>query len=175
MEDHELKKRLTELISLDDWTDRCSKCGYPKLIHKPLHRDATCTNEPESMQVLNKHWDEFTKRVKPILRMIKEEDKKELQEGILLKGLKELVESNNMNMSTGLKELVESNNVNMDKLVKSLVKEEDGSDTTRPRTETRVARVTKPAKVPSWMKKMSLETYVKQLTTWTEINVDVPE
>ena len=38
-----------------------------------------------------------------------------------------------------------------------------------------MAKITKPAKVPTWTKKMSLETYIKQLTTWSEINVDVPE
>ena len=32
--------------------------------------------------------------------------------------------------------------------------------------------LTKPAKVPMWTKKMSLETYVKKLTTWSEIYVD---
>ena len=39
----------------------------------------------------------------------------------------------------------------------------------------RVSKLTKPAKVPSWTKDMSLETYTKQLTTWTGINEDVPE
>ena len=37
------------------------------------------------------------------------------------------------------------------------------------------AKLTKPAKVPSWTKDMSLETYVKQLTTWQQINEDIPE
>ena len=39
----------------------------------------------------------------------------------------------------------------------------------------RISKLTKPAKVPSWMKDMSLETYTKQITTWTGINDDVPE
>ena len=39
----------------------------------------------------------------------------------------------------------------------------------------RPAKLTKPAKVPSWTKDISLETYVKQLTTWQEINEDIPE
>ena len=39
----------------------------------------------------------------------------------------------------------------------------------------RVSKLTKPAKVPSWTKDMSLETYTKQITTWTGINDDVPE
>ena len=39
----------------------------------------------------------------------------------------------------------------------------------------RVTKLTKPAKVLSWSKDMSLETYTKQLQTWTEINEEVPE
>merc|ERR1711895_396450 len=39
----------------------------------------------------------------------------------------------------------------------------------------RSAKLTNPTKVPSWTKEMSLETYVKQLTTWQEINDDLPE
>ena len=39
----------------------------------------------------------------------------------------------------------------------------------------RVSKLTKPVKVPSWTKDMSLETYTKQLTTWTGINEDIPE
>ena len=39
----------------------------------------------------------------------------------------------------------------------------------------RPAKHTKPAKVPLWTKDMTLETYVKQLTTWQEINEDLPE
>merc|ERR1711867_174902 len=39
----------------------------------------------------------------------------------------------------------------------------------------RPAKLTKPAKVPSWTIDISLKTYVKQLTTWQEINEDIPE
>ena len=39
----------------------------------------------------------------------------------------------------------------------------------------RVSKLTKPAKVPSWTKDMSLETYTKQIMTWTGIDEDVPE
>ena len=38
-----------------------------------------------------------------------------------------------------------------------------------------MTKLTKPAKVPSWTKDMSLETYAKQIATWTGINEDVPE
>ena len=39
----------------------------------------------------------------------------------------------------------------------------------------KVTKLTKPAKVPSWTKGMSLESYVKQLATWQEIKEDVPD
>ena len=32
--DTDLKKRLNELIDLDDWTDECAACGRPDLLHK---------------------------------------------------------------------------------------------------------------------------------------------
>ena len=126
------------------------------MIHKTLHRDATCTREPESLDVLSKHWDDFTKWIKPILRILKENYRKEVQEGILLKGLKELVDSNTKNMDA-----------NIAKLVNSLKKDTDSHDGTELYSEAgvaRVAKITKPAMVLTWTKKMSLETYVKQLT-----------
>ena len=49
-----------------------------------------------------------------------------------------------------------------------------GSSTTEAGVN-KVTKLTKPAKVPSWTKDMSLETYTKQLVTWTEINEDIPE
>ena len=39
----------------------------------------------------------------------------------------------------------------------------------------RPSKLTKPVKVPSWTKDISLETYVKQLTAWQQINEDIPE
>ena len=40
---------------------------------------------------------------------------------------------------------------------------------------TMTMKLTKPAKVPTKACNMSLETYIKQLKTWAEINEDVPE
>ena len=39
----------------------------------------------------------------------------------------------------------------------------------------RVTKLTKPTKVPSWMKDFSLETYIKQLEMWNEINANIPD
>ena len=38
-----------------------------------------------------------------------------------------------------------------------------------------MTKLTKPVKVPTWSKNMSLETFKKQLQTYTEINEEVPE
>ena len=83
----DLKKRLASQIALEDWTDECSKCGYPKLLHKDyvLHRDATCTQEKEVPDILRENWKEYNTRMKPILKMMKEEYKKDLEQGVLFK------------------------------------------------------------------------------------------
>ena len=84
----DLKKFLASQIALEDWTDECSKCGYPRLLHKDyvLHRDAACTQGMEVPNTLWENWKEFYKRVKPILKMMKEEMKKEIEQGVLLQG-----------------------------------------------------------------------------------------
>ena len=147
----DLKKHLASQIALEDWMDECSKCGYPRLLHKDyvLHRDATCTRGMEVPNILRENWKAYTQRVKPILKIIKDKTRKEMEQGVLLQGLRELIDSNTENIKSLLnvkkKELSTSNN---------------SSSSPRP------AKLTKPTKVPSWTKEMSLETYVKQLTTW---------
>ena len=47
----------------------------------------------EGPNILRENWKEFHKRVKPILKMMKEEIKKDMEQGVLLQGLKELVTS----------------------------------------------------------------------------------
>ena len=42
-------------------------------------------------------------------------------------------------------------------------------------TGSRVTKLTKPVKVPKWSRNMSQETFAKQLTTWTEINNEIPQ
>ena len=81
-----LKKRLASQIAREDWTDECSKCGYPRLLHKDyaLHHDAACTREMEVPNILRENWKEFNKRVKSILKIMKEEMKKDMEQGVLL-------------------------------------------------------------------------------------------
>ena len=155
-----LKKCLASQIALEDWTDECSKCGYPRLLHKDfaIHCDATCTRGMEVPNILRENWKEYNKRVKPILKMMKEKMKKDMEQGVLLQGLKELITSNTESIKTLF-------NYNTKKCEAS-----PSNDSSLP--PSRTAKLTKPAKVPSWTKDMSLETYVKQLTTWQEINED---
>ena len=62
------------------------------------------------------------------------------------------------------------NTDNMTKLVDSL-KTKESKDTV---SKVRTARVTKPAKVPSWTRDIGLETYIRQVETWNDVNDDVP-
>jgi len=45
MDNEDLRKRLISLINIDDWTDECMKCGYPKTLHKELHRSVACSED----------------------------------------------------------------------------------------------------------------------------------
>ena len=56
-----------------------------------LHRDATCTQGMEVPNILRENWKAYSQRVKPILKMMKEDQRKEMEQGVLLQGLKELV------------------------------------------------------------------------------------
>ena len=98
----DLKKHLASQIALEDWTDECSKCGYPKLLHKDhvLHRDAACTREIEVSNILRENWKAFNTRMKPILKLLKEEMKKEIEQGVLLQGLERLIASNSETMKS---------------------------------------------------------------------------
>ena len=35
--------------------------------------------------------------------------------------------------------------------------------------------LTKPAKVPTWTKNLTLETYIKQIQTWSDVLEEIPE
>ena len=102
LSNNDLKKRLASQIALEDWMDECSKCGYPRLLHKDyaLHRDAACTQEMEVPNILRENWKEFNKIVKPILKIMKEEMKEDMEQRVLLQGLKELINSNTESIKT---------------------------------------------------------------------------
>ena len=97
---------------------------------------------------------------------IKEIAKKDSEQEILLQGLENLITK-----------ISNQNSDNMTALVNSLKKNDSSGTESSMATETssRTMKLTKPVKVPSWMKDMSLETYSKQIATWTDINKDVPD
>ena len=138
----DLKKHVLSLVDFDDWSDECGACGRPSLLHK-----GACTRtEKESPDVILKIWNEYRLRVKTVVRMAKSEQGKEYEESLLLDRLRKLMVQIN-----------EQNTGNIGKVVDVLIAKKDEP------TDTRAARVTKPAKVPSWSKDLSLETYVKQI------------
>ena len=91
LSNEELKKRLASQVNLDDWADDCGKCGYPRLLHKELHRASACTQEQEVPNILNKNWTKNRKRIKPLLRELKEASHKDAEQGVLLEELEKLI------------------------------------------------------------------------------------
>ena len=98
------------------------------------------------------------------------EREKEIKQGTFLKGLEKLMATNTETISG----MMASNTENMKSFFQN-IKKRDLSPSGNSSPSPRPAKLTKPAKVPSWTKDMSLETYVKQLTTWQQINEDIPE
>ena len=158
----ELKKILASLTNLEDWADDCSKCGYPRVLNMKLHRETACTREQELPNILNENWREYRKRVKPILKNLKEVFRKEAEQGVLLDGLERLITKISGQNVDNMKKYTE----NMTMLVTSFkdsFKKDEASSATNAGVAAggRVSISTKPAKVPSWTKDMSLETYTK--------------
>ena len=148
----DLKKRLAKQVDLEDWTDECGKCGYPRLLHREFHREAACTKKQELPNILKDNLKEYRKRIKPILKILKEEFKKDIEQGILLDGLTKLINSNTENMTS----LVNS-------MKDSFKKDPVASDISATHnTVNKGTKLTKPAKVLSWTKDMSLETYANK-------------
>ena len=67
-------------MDLEDWTDECGKCRYPRLLHREIHREAACTQKQELPNILKENWKEYKKRIKPILRVLKEEFNKDIEQ-----------------------------------------------------------------------------------------------
>ena len=121
-------------------------------MHKEMHRDGACKGQPEVPDVLNKNWKEYTKRIKPILMNLKEDFKKEIWEGIPLDGLTKLLESNTENILAQTKQM----NEKWASMMNATKSEATSNPTATDNTSSKVTKLIKPAKVPSWTKDMSL-------------------
>ena len=95
---------------------------------------------------LNKYWEEYTKRIKPVLKIIKEDLRNDMQEGILLKGLKELLDSNTKNI---LSQTIQMNKKWVTIATLPKVEETTGIASTPQNMASKVTKLTKPAKVHS--------------------------
>ena len=97
---------------------------------------------------------------------MKEAKHKDYKQGFLLEGLEKLINSNKENMMTLVTFLKDS-----------FKKETPAVAAVTSATEigTRVIKLTKPVKVPTWSRSRALETFKKQLQTWSEINEEIPE
>lgn len=96
-----LKKHLASQVALEDWTDECGKCGYLKLLQKDyvLHHDTACAQEREVLNILRENWREYNTRMKSILKPMKADFKKELKQGVLLQGLRDVINSKTESIS----------------------------------------------------------------------------
>ena len=150
LSEEDLKKRLEKLVDLDTWDDDCVSCSKPSL----LHIGACVRSEKVPPGELVEIWKTFKDRVKPILKRMKDKKKRELENNVLLDGLQRF-----------MVHMTEVNVDNMDKMCGALLRKEEGA---------KPSRVIKPAKVPTWTKELSLETFTKQIETWDAVNDDVP-
>ena len=102
--DDELKRRVVALIDTDDWSEECITCGVPSLLHR-----GTCTrSNKEPPEERLKIWSSFNTRMRSILRWIKLDQKKELEAGFLLEGLKNLCSQISEQNTGNLKEVLDA-------------------------------------------------------------------
>ena len=140
LSNNDLKKLASEYISIDYVYDECEECGRPVI----LHMTEECTrNVDEGLEVIAKNWQDLKKRLKPILKEIKEERAKEKEQNVYLDGIKQIVQEIQMDRTSD----------------GSKVKKDDTAEASVVNNKPRL--LTKPAKIPVWTKDLMLETYIK--------------
>ena len=83
----DLRKLVNEYIPLDDVYNECDDIGRPVILH--LNPSEECTwNLDLSLEVVAKNWKELRRRLKPILKDIKQERMKEKEKNVYLEGIK---------------------------------------------------------------------------------------
>ena len=70
----EIKKLASECVSLNNVYDKCDKCGRPVLLHK---QEEYTRNVDECLKVVAINWRDLRRWMKPILKEIQTERKKE--------------------------------------------------------------------------------------------------
>ena len=87
----DLKKLVNEYISLEDIYDECDECGRPVILHQNPSEECT-RRVDEGLEVVAKNWRDLRRRLKPILKEIKEERMKEKEQNVYLYGIKQFVQ-----------------------------------------------------------------------------------
>ena len=122
----------------------------PILLHKNPGEE--CTRDvDEGLEVIAKNWKDLKRRLKPILKEIKEERSKEKEQNVYLDGIKQIVQEMQMDKASG----------------NPKVKKDDTAEVSTVNNKPRL--LTKPAKVPMWTKDLTLETYIKQIQSWSDV------
>ena len=138
------KKLASEYLSIDNVYDECEECGRPVI----LHMTEECTRDvDEGLEVIAKNWRDLKKRLKPILKEIKEEREKEKEQNVYLDGIKQIGYTLQMQINT------------------PDTKRDTSTPLTIPTPQNKPKLLTKPAKVPIWTKDITLETYTKLIQT----------
>ena len=125
----DLKKLVSEYVSLEDIYDECDQCGRPVLLHQNPGEE--CTRDvDEGLEVIAKNQRDLKRRLKPILKEIKEERSKEKEQNVYLDGIKQIVQGMQMDRASG----------------DPKVKKDDTAEISTVNNKPRL--LTKPAKVP---------------------------
>ena len=112
--------------------------------------------------------------MKPILATLKADFRKEAEQTVLFDSLQKLNTQisgqnvDNMNKYT-------ENMMTLVTSIKDTFTKDEAAGVSTAGVGSKVTKLTKPAKVLSWSKDMTLETYAKQLQTWTDMLEYIPE
>ena len=95
----DLKKLVSEYISLEDIYDECDQCRRPVLLHQDPGEECTRDSD-EGLEVIAKNWRDLKKWLKLILKDIKKERAKEKEQNVCLDGIERIVNTLKMSIDT---------------------------------------------------------------------------
>ena len=134
----------------------CDECVRPILLHKG---EEYTRDVDKGLKLVAKNWNYLKRRLKPILKEIKAEREKEKEQTVYLDGIKWIVKTIQMQIGTASTE----------------VKKDEVTTTPSVVAGNRSRLLTKPAKVPTWTRDLTLETFSKQLQTCSDILEEISE
>ena len=95
----DLKKLVSEYISLEDIYDECDQCRRPVLLHQDPEEECIRDSD-EGLKVIAENWCVLKKRLKLIFKDIKEERTKEKEQNVYLDGIERIVNTLKMSIDT---------------------------------------------------------------------------